>query len=1053
MKLRQNGTAYFLILFLAFSLILSFARCRSRTGLQPSSEVIKLFQNPPPEYRTAPLWVWNDRMTKEKIESQLADFKAHGIGGVFIHPRPGLITPYLSEEWLSLCRYAVEIGKNLGLRVWIYDENSYPSGFAGGHVPAEMPEAIGQGLRMTKTTEIPFSFASQPFLVLRSSELGYVDVTKQAFDPQARQKLGKGEYYLFELARAQSSPWFGGFAYVDLMRREVTEKFLQITLDAYKKALGSEFGVTVPGVFQDEAHIAPVGGKNVIPFTPRLFDAFFEKWGYDLRFHLPLLFEERGDWKRVRHNFYALLLDLFIEGWAKPYFEYSETNRLIFTGHYWEHEWPIPRLSPDNMAMAAYAHMPGIDCLMNEWQMGPHAQFGNARAVKEIRSAANQLGKPRTLSETYGAGGWDMTWADQKRIADWEFSLGINFINQHLSYVTIMGARKRDHPLSFSYHEPWWHAYGKMADYLARLSVAMSSGEQVNHLLVLEPTSTGWMYYSPSTASKSLEVLGASFQDFIHRMEAEHIEYDLGCENILKNHARVEKKKLIVGQRAYKMIIIPPGLENLNGPTADLLEAYLRRGGRVLSVAGTPGFIDGRSSDRFAKLVLRYPARWRNIDWPGLDEIAQRSPQDLRFSGVEGPKEFFFHHRRELRDGQLVFLANISPTESAKGRMTGNAGSVEKWDPWTGDISPYPFLARKSKVEVEFELPAGSSLLLCLKRKKARSSTWPEFSVHEVPLGPSLEIRREKPNVLTLDYVDLRLGGKVEKDLYFYEAQQRIFQHHGLERNPWDNAVQFKTNIIDLDKFPPGSGFEATFGFELLPGVKMSSLQAVVERPEIYEVLVNDRRIEPTPGEWYLDRSFGVFEIGKIASLGRNTVTLRARPFTVHAELEPIYVRGDFCLESQNKGFRLVPERELKFGPWFDQGLPFYADGVSYTRKVTIGLMDSEKERYFVRLGDWLGALAEVRIEDRSAGFIVGQPFELDITDLLRTGENRVSVVVFGTLKNTLGPHHNHPPLGRAWPAAFQRGAPGGFPAGSSYHVVGYGLFEDFKILVKRKIA
>ena len=62
------------------------------------------------------------------------------------------------------------------------------------------------------------------------------------------------------------------------------------------------------------------------------------------------------------------------------------------------------------------------------------------------------------MSETYGAGGWDLTFADQKRIGDWEYALGVNFLNQHLSYATIMGARKRDHPLSFSDHEPWWAA-------------------------------------------------------------------------------------------------------------------------------------------------------------------------------------------------------------------------------------------------------------------------------------------------------------------------------------------------------------------------------------------------------------------------------------------------------------------------------------------------------------------------------------------------------------------------------------------------------------------
>lgn len=69
----------------------------------------------------------------------LGDFKAQGFGGAFVHPRPGLVTEYLSDEWFDLYKYSVEKGKELGLDIWIYDENSYPSGFAGGHVPAQMP--------------------------------------------------------------------------------------------------------------------------------------------------------------------------------------------------------------------------------------------------------------------------------------------------------------------------------------------------------------------------------------------------------------------------------------------------------------------------------------------------------------------------------------------------------------------------------------------------------------------------------------------------------------------------------------------------------------------------------------------------------------------------------------------------------------------------------------------------------------------------------------------------------------------------------------------------
>jgi hypothetical protein len=100
-----------------------------------------------------------------------------------------------------------------------------------------------------------------------------------------------------------------------------------------------------------------------------------------------------------------------------------------------------------------------------------------------------------------------------------------------------------------------------------------------------------------------------------------------------------------------------------------------------------------------------------------------------------------------------------------------------------------------------------------------------------------------------------------------------------------------------------------------------------------------------------------------------------------------------------------------------------------------------------VRLGEWLGSVAEVKVGGKSAGFIFRAPFELDITDFISAGQNTVSVTVFGTLKNTLGPHHNNPPLGTAWPGMFQKGPEGGYPPGSSYSIVGYGLFQDFKLL------
>jgi hypothetical protein len=102
------------------------------------------FADPPAESRSMPLWVWNDEMDAGRLKEQLEQFKSRGIGGVFIHPRPGLMTEYLGPDWFKLWGQALEEGKRLGLSVNIYDENSYPSGFAGGHVPALAPDTAAQ---------------------------------------------------------------------------------------------------------------------------------------------------------------------------------------------------------------------------------------------------------------------------------------------------------------------------------------------------------------------------------------------------------------------------------------------------------------------------------------------------------------------------------------------------------------------------------------------------------------------------------------------------------------------------------------------------------------------------------------------------------------------------------------------------------------------------------------------------------------------------------------------------------------------------------------------
>jgi hypothetical protein len=691
--------------------------------------------------------------------------------------------------------------------------------------------------------------------------------------------------------------------------------------------------------------------------------------------------------------------------------------------------------------MAAWQQTPGIDCLMNQYREETNAQFGNLRMVRELASVANQLGQRRRLCEIYGAGGWDLRFEDMKRIGDWLGVLGVNLFDEHLSYITLRGARKNDHPQSFSYHEPWWNDYHIIAQYLTRLSYAMSLGEQVNEVLILEPTTTAWMYQFPGAPAQKerLKQIGDRFFELLLGLERAQQPYDLGCEDILARHGMVEGNKLRVAKRVYSALVLPPLTENVNARTADLIEAFLKAGGTVLACGEPPKLIDGSESDRVAKLAAG--TGWKTIQPQELVKaleplrggrtVVQRDADD---------KGNLFHQSRLGEFGELLLLVNTSIESESKGLVETRSQRVEQWNLETGAIEPYP-ATPGAQTKIAFSLPPCGSLLLRLgpagETAAAVTPAAPSPAI-ALPSAGAAQVRRIEPNVLVLDYVDLTVAGQTLREQYYYSAAQKAFAANGMERNPWDSAVQFRDELVKKS-FPADSGFEVTYRFTIQTRVPRG-IELVVERPDLYTITCNGKPVQPTPGAWWLDRAFGRIDLSGVAQVGENAVVLKAAPMTIFHEIERAYVLGDFTLKPQDKGYAIVPAEPLRIdrAGWNQQGCPFYAAGVAYVQDFQV---ERPGGRYDVALPSWYGSVARVLVNGKLAGHIYHRPCACDVTPFIREGTNRVEVQVVGTLKNTLGPHHNSPPLGTAWPAMFRNG-PATRPTGTQYHTVDYGLME-----------
>lgn len=1015
-------------------------RVVTKASLNDFDTLSGIFKSPPEDYTTAPFFVWNYHITKEEIDRFMIDFKNSGSSQIFIHPRPGLITEYLSEEWLNLVEYTVKKGRDLGIKVWLYDENSYPSGFAGGHVPDRMPESYnqGQGLWLNEFDILPDT-ADKYFLCLKEEKEGqYADITSTL----ENEKGEKGKYYLFNKTYYGKSGWFGGFSYVDLLYPGVTQKFLEITLDAYKQKNGSDFGKTIPGVFTDEPEISSPGG---IRWTPDLFEVFKNTWGYDLKTNLPSLFKELGDWKKVRHNYTAVLLQMFIDRWAKPYFNYCEENGLIFTGHYWEHSWPGMQQGGDNMAMYAWHQMPGIDMLFNQFNdSSVKAQFGNIRSVKELASAANQTGRERKLSETYGGGAWELTFTDMKRLGDWEYALGVNFMNQHLSHFSIAGARKYDYPPTFTYHEPWWSNYKYINTHYARLSLALSAGKQINDILIIEPTTSSWLYDSYAGKNPKSNTIGQSFQNFINILEKKQVEYDLGSEQIIKDMGSVKGRKLTVGQCSYETVVLPPLMENINLSTFKLLEKFVTRGGKLITFSN-PSMINGAVNENLKSFFEKYSGKISFEEQLTPELITKYfTDQEITFSGISGGD--LYHHRRILDDGQILFLANSSLSENVSGSLSTRGNDVIELNTLSGEIYGYENTTEGNSVNISFNLPAAGSLLLFIPEVRKTAYSIPEIPKEytSLPDTSPMKVIRDDDNAIAIEFCDLLLNGKISRDLHNYTAADMVYKHYGFKNgNPWNHAVQFKTNITDRDNFDPNSGFTADYHFNINGRFDFSSLRAVIERPDLWNVSINGNAIEPEENEWWLDREFAVFNISNYVRLGKNTISLNVAPMKIHAEIEPIYIIGDFSVSPAAKGWIITPAiQSLKAGSWKEQGMPFYSWNVTYSKDFSVKQKNSVCK---VKLNKWQGTIAEVSVNGKWAGVIAFPPYDLDVTRFIESGTNTIDVKVTGSLKNLMGPHFNNPAPGMTGPGHWRNVKK--YPAGKDYQLIDYGLMEDFELL------
>ena len=112
---------------------------------------------------------------------------------------------------------------------------------------------------------------------------------------------------------------------VDLMNREAIATFIKIYYEEFYRRYGQYFGNAMPATFAD--HEGYYGGK--LPWTPRLFETFRRKAGYDLVPHLPgLIYDIGPKTEKVRCDLLDTVSELYSDSFWKQVRDWCKQHNI-----------------------------------------------------------------------------------------------------------------------------------------------------------------------------------------------------------------------------------------------------------------------------------------------------------------------------------------------------------------------------------------------------------------------------------------------------------------------------------------------------------------------------------------------------------------------------------------------------------------------------------------------------------------------------------------------------------------------------------------------------
>jgi hypothetical protein len=562
-------------------------------------------------------------------------------------PLPGLPYEFLDDSYMDAVEAALREARAAGLKVWIWDDWIFPSGYGGGLVTAD-PQYRARRLYLSMDVILEpgqsLSITAPP----RTISAGAVPVDKHggpagAYEPlpvapgQALEhRTGEQRERLFLVTWAIASAHQlhvrreeRRHYSVDMLSRRATERFIEVAYEPFARRFKEYFGNTIEGFFNDEPTQA-----FPFPWTGDFAEVFQARKGYDIRPQLPFLLgclqgqsTSPGPGpvmaaRKTADDYLDVWTDLVAENFMGPLEAWCHQHELLLLGNLdMEHRlYNLATVSGHFFKNNARNDYPSLDVIYE--QILPDRFTDHPRYAGSV---ARLLGKPRASSESLAAMGSGMNANEMRYVLDHQFVRGVtHFFLMRRDYQPEL--TRNMWPPDLSPANPVAAAFlPVISERTGRLSTLMNAGQSmVDTLLYLPMHDIAALQYfmNHPHAGNNRDLPWESVDRIVEYLAYLPCEFDYAWDEALLELELANGGLRSKHGHTYRTLIFPAGIFNrppgctIKPAVAKRLQAFRERGGRLLAVDQAPPAI----------------TKWVTV-CRGLDDLGRRLVGPIQIEG------------------------------------------------------------------------------------------------------------------------------------------------------------------------------------------------------------------------------------------------------------------------------------------------------------------------------------------------------------------------------------------------------------------------------------